>query len=142
MSSTKRIKVMLADDHPIMRDGLRDALEGEGEFEVVGSAKDGVEAVRMAQDVVPEVIVMDVMMPNIKGRRGRLPGDHGTAAGHAGADADGLDHRGCGRGGDRRRRDGLSAEGLGAGGADGSDSGGGPGPSAHTGQVHHGGSSR
>ena len=67
MSSTERIKVMLADDHPIMRDGLRDALEGEGDFEVVGSAADGVEAVSMAQSVVPEVIVMDVMMPHKDG---------------------------------------------------------------------------
>ena len=67
MSSTERIKVMLADDHPIMRDGLRDALEGEGDFEVVGLARDGVEAVRMAQSVEPEVIVMDVMMPNMDG---------------------------------------------------------------------------
>ena len=96
MSSTERIRVMLADDHPIMRDGLRDALEGEGDFEVVGSAADGIEAVSMAQSVAPEVIVMDVMMPNMDGV-GRLPGDHGAAAGHAGADADGLDHRGCGR---------------------------------------------
>ena len=47
MSSTEHIKVMVEDDHPIMRDGLRDALEGEGEFEVVGLAVDGVEAVRM-----------------------------------------------------------------------------------------------
>ena len=67
MSSTEHIKVMVADDHPIMRDGLRDALEGEGDFEVVGSARDGVEAVRMAQSVAPEVIVMDVMMPNMDG---------------------------------------------------------------------------
>ena len=67
MSSMTRIKVMLADDHPIMRDGLRDTLEGEGDFEVVGSAGDGVEAVRMAQSVVPDVIVMDVMMPNMDG---------------------------------------------------------------------------
>ena len=67
MSSMTRIRVMLADDHPIMRDGLRDALEGEGDFEVVGSAGDGVEAVRMAQSVVPDVIVMDVMMPNMDG---------------------------------------------------------------------------
>ena len=67
MSSMTRIKVMLADDHPIMRDGLRDALEGEGDFEVVGSAADGVEAVRMAQSVVPDVIVMDVIMPNMDG---------------------------------------------------------------------------
>ena len=67
MSSTERIKVMVADDHPIMRDGLRDALEGEGDFEVVGLAGDGVEAVRMAQSVAPEVIVMDVMMPHKDG---------------------------------------------------------------------------
>ena len=67
MSSKERIRVMLADDHPIMRDGLRDALEGEGDFEVVGSAADGVEAVSMAQSVAPEVVVMDVMMPNMDG---------------------------------------------------------------------------
>ena len=67
MSSKERIRVMLADDHPIMRDGLRDTLEGEGDFEVVGSAADGVEAVSMAQSVAPEVIVMDVMMPNMDG---------------------------------------------------------------------------
>ena len=67
MSSMTRIKVMLADDHPIMRDGLRDSLEGEGDFEVVGVAVDGVEAVAMAQSVEPEVVVMDVMMPNMDG---------------------------------------------------------------------------
>ena len=104
---------MLADDHPIMRDGLRDALEGEGDFEVVGVAADGVEAVSMAQSVAPEVIVMDVMMPHKDGVDACREIMQ-TAAGHAGADADGLDHRGCGRGGDRRRRDGLPAEGLGA----------------------------
>ncbi len=67
MSSKERIRVMLADDHPIMREGLRDALEGEVDFEVVGVAGDGVEAVRMAQSVEPEVIVMDVMMPHKDG---------------------------------------------------------------------------
>ena len=67
MSSTERIRVMLADDHPIMRDGLRDALEGEGGFEVVGSAADGVEAVSIAQSLAPDVVVMDVMMPNMDG---------------------------------------------------------------------------
>ena len=67
MSLTKQIRVMLADDHPIMRDGLRDALQDEGDFEVVGSAGDGVEAVTMAQGLEPEVIVMDVIMPNKDG---------------------------------------------------------------------------
>ena len=67
MSLTKQIRVMLADDHPIMRDALRDALQDEGDFEVVGLARDGVEAMRMVQSLAPEVIVMDVMMPHKDG---------------------------------------------------------------------------
>ena len=67
MSSEDRIKVMVVDDHPIMRDGLRDALEESGRFEVVGLAADGEEAVRTAEGLGPEVIVMDVMMPGKDG---------------------------------------------------------------------------
>ena len=63
----ERIRVMVVDDHPIMRDGLRDALDGEDDLEVVGVAGDGVEAVRTAQRVGPDVIVMDVMMPGKDG---------------------------------------------------------------------------
>ena len=67
MTSTERIRVMVADDHPIMRNGLRDALDAEEDFDVVGQAADGVEAVRMAVRVEPDVIVMDVMMPGKDG---------------------------------------------------------------------------
>ena len=67
MSTANRIKVMVADDHPIMRNGLRDALEDEPDFEVVGHASDGLEAVRTAHRVEPDVIVMDVMMPRKDG---------------------------------------------------------------------------
>ena len=67
MTTTERIRVMLVDDHPIMRNGLRDALEDAGDFEVVGLAADGVEAVSAAQSLEPQVIVMDVMMPNKDG---------------------------------------------------------------------------
>ena len=67
MSMTERIRVMVVDDHPIMRNGLRDALEGFGDFEVVGLARDGAEAVRTAQSLEPEVIVMDVIMPKKDG---------------------------------------------------------------------------
>ena len=67
MTTTERIRVMVVDDHPIMRNGLRDALEDVGDFEVVGLAGDGVEAVSAAQSLGPEVIVMDVMMPNKDG---------------------------------------------------------------------------
>ena len=58
-----RIRVMLVDDHEMMRDGLREALLRAGDYEVVGEAGDGVEAVRAAQSLRPDVIVMDVMMP-------------------------------------------------------------------------------
>ncbi len=67
MSSSDRIRVMVVDDHPIMRTGLRDALEASGRFDVVGEAGDGEEAVRVAGEVKPEVVVMDVMMPNKDG---------------------------------------------------------------------------
>ena len=67
MTTTERIRVMVVDDHPIMRNGLRDALEDVGDFEVVGLAGDGVEAVSAAQSLEPEVIVMDVMMPKKDG---------------------------------------------------------------------------
>ena len=67
MSSADRIRVMVVDDHPIMRSGLRDALEASGRLEVVGQAGDGEEAVRTVEELGPEVIVMDVMMPRKDG---------------------------------------------------------------------------
>ena len=67
MSSAGRKRVMVVDDHPIMRSGLRDALEASGRFEVVGQAGDGEEAVRTAVGLEPDVIVMDVLMPRKDG---------------------------------------------------------------------------
>ena len=63
MSLTKRPRVMLVDDHEIVRDGLREVLERSGEFEVVGEAGDGAAAVKGAQQLKPDVIIMDVIMP-------------------------------------------------------------------------------
>ena len=65
--STGRIRVMVVDDHPIMRNGLRETLEASGRFEVVGQAEDGEEAVRTVEGIEPDVIVMDVIMPNKDG---------------------------------------------------------------------------
>ena len=67
MSSASRIRVMVVDDHPIMRNGLRDTLEASGRFEVVGLAEDGDEALRTVEGLQPQVIVMDVIMPNKDG---------------------------------------------------------------------------
>ena len=63
MERTSQTRVMLVDDHESMRNGLREILERSGDFEVVGQAADGEAAVGVAQDVRPDVIVMDVMMP-------------------------------------------------------------------------------
>ena len=58
---------MVVDDHPIMRNGLRDVLEASRRFEVVGQAEDGDEALRTVEGLQPQVIVMDVIMPNKDG---------------------------------------------------------------------------
>ena len=63
LAPTTQIKLMLVDDHEIMRDGLREVLERSGDFEVVGEAGDGAAAVRVAQGLKPDVIIMDVMRP-------------------------------------------------------------------------------
>ena len=67
MPSTGRITVMVVDDHPIMRNGLREVLEASGHFVVVGLAGDGEEALRTATELEPDVIVMDVIMPHKNG---------------------------------------------------------------------------
>ncbi|MCY4393040.1 MAG: response regulator transcription factor [Chloroflexi bacterium] len=67
MTSNERIRVMVVDDHSIVREGLKHVLEQSGEFEVVGQAADGEEAVRVAAEVSPDVVVMDVMMPGKDG---------------------------------------------------------------------------
>ena len=63
MARDRQTRVMLVDDHEIMRDGLREVLERQGDFEVVGQAQDGAAAVRVAERLRPDVIIMDVMMP-------------------------------------------------------------------------------
>ena len=67
MTSDNRTCVMLVDDHQVMRDLLRDALENTGEFQVVAQAADGQEALRLVAEAAPDVIVMDVIMPVMDG---------------------------------------------------------------------------
>ena len=59
--------MLLADDHAVTREGLQAILERSEEFEVVGQARDGVEAVEAASELSPDLIVMDVMMPKKDG---------------------------------------------------------------------------
>lgn len=64
---SKRIRVLLADDHPVLRTGLRALLEQEPDMSVVGEAGDGREAVVLAQRLRPDVIIMDISMPGLDG---------------------------------------------------------------------------
>ena len=67
MTTGNRTSVMLVDDHSIMRDLLRDALENTGEFQVVAQAADGQEALRLVEEAAPDLIVMDLIMPVMDG---------------------------------------------------------------------------
>ena len=62
-----RTRVLLADDHAVVRDGLRALLEQVGEFDIVGMAGNGREAVAEAQRLSPDVVVMDIAMPELDG---------------------------------------------------------------------------
>ena len=66
------IRVVLADDHSVVRDGLRYLLEAEGDIVVVGAAATGREVLRVARDVKPDVIVMDLAMPMLNGTEATL----------------------------------------------------------------------
>jgi DNA-binding NarL/FixJ family response regulator len=61
------ISLLVVDDQPLMRAALRTTLEVEPDFQVVGEAADGLEAVRLAQHLQPNVVVMDIRMPNLDG---------------------------------------------------------------------------
>jgi DNA-binding NarL/FixJ family response regulator len=63
----EKIKVLIADDHQIVRDGLRSLLEKEADLQVIGEAADGRTALRMIREQAPRVVIMDVAMPDLNG---------------------------------------------------------------------------
>ncbi|HEU5035639.1 MAG TPA: response regulator transcription factor [Nocardioides sp.] len=61
------VRVLIADDHPVFRDGLASLLATQADVVVVATAADGVEAVRLSAELVPDVVVMDLQMPQMNG---------------------------------------------------------------------------
>jgi NarL family two-component system response regulator LiaR len=67
MSETERVRLLIADDHPVVRQGLRAFLETQPEIEIVGEAVDGEDAVQQVERLLPDVVLMDIVMPKIDG---------------------------------------------------------------------------
>jgi len=65
--SKDRIKVLITDDSPVVREVLKDMIEGEPDLDIVGEAANGREAVNMAKELCPDIITMDVLMPVMNG---------------------------------------------------------------------------
>lgn len=61
------IKIVIADDHVMVREGIKRLLELDGEFEVVGEANDGVECIEVVESVKPDIVLLDINMPNLNG---------------------------------------------------------------------------
>ena len=63
----KKIRILIADDHAIVRDGLRQLLSGQADMEVAGEAEDGREALKKVKTLHPDVILLDIAMPRLSG---------------------------------------------------------------------------
>ena len=61
------VTIVVVDDHPIVRQGLRHLLETEPEFRVAGEAEDGIEAIQLSEQLKPDILVLDMMMPSLNG---------------------------------------------------------------------------
>lgn len=69
MADSKKIRVLIADDHAVVRNGLGSFLYAYDDFELVGEAKNGEQAVRMCEQCRPDVVLMDLVMPGMDGAR-------------------------------------------------------------------------
>ena len=63
----ERIRLLIVDDHPVVRDGLRGMLERQADFEIVGEAGNGLDAVQLVNELLPDIVLMDLRMPEMDG---------------------------------------------------------------------------
>jgi len=66
-NSKMKIRIAIADDHPLLREAMRNVLEQYEDMEVLGEASDGEEAVKLSSELKPDIIVMDIVMPKLSG---------------------------------------------------------------------------
>ena len=66
-TSKKKIGIVIADDHPLLREAMRNAFEKHDDMEVLGEAGDGEEAVKLSSELKPDIVIMDIVMPNLSG---------------------------------------------------------------------------
>src|ERR1044071_9094342 len=66
-TDSRRIRIVIADDHPIFRDGLRRLIENEPEFELAGEAADGAQAIEVVRKTPPDLLLLDISMPKMTG---------------------------------------------------------------------------
>jgi DNA-binding NarL/FixJ family response regulator len=62
-----KLSILIADDHPVVRDGLRGMLESQADFEVIGEAADGDQAIKKVAELKPDIVLMDLRMPEVDG---------------------------------------------------------------------------
>lgn len=67
MSARDKLRILIADDHPLLCEALHRALDSEKDVEVIAEASDGEEAVKLASELKPDVVVMDIVMPKLSG---------------------------------------------------------------------------
>ncbi|KAF0250419.1 MAG: TRAP-type C4-dicarboxylate transporter periplasmic solute-binding protein [bacterium] len=63
----RKLRILLADDHALVRSGIRALLEAQPDIEVVGEADDGREAIRLARELIPDIAIIDIAMPELNG---------------------------------------------------------------------------
>ena len=67
INTTPQVRLVIADDHPILRDGLRRLLQEEPNYKVVGEAQDGTEAIQLVNRLKPDILLLDLAMPKVPG---------------------------------------------------------------------------